>query len=1008
VYGALVPADQWVPEVELKNPPEDAAKGEAMKSGAKKGLNRMQAKRFVTDLCKYPGDARTIAEAQRHILIAHAKRLTEELAEGCKISKMPAWVGEFKFVGEKVTMEDIVAGKAPRPRVLDMFAGGGAIPLEALRLGCEAYALDLNPVAHIIELCTLVYPQKYGKPDPAARGMTGPKNPDGKTTWGGLADEVRYWGNWVLQKVKAEIGDLYPPIPDPKAGKVSKALRTSQTRLAGEGFEKPGQQELGSETPLGYLTPVAYLWTRTVKCKNPACGATVPLVKQTWLCKKDQRYVALKVVAPKGQKQVRFEVVEENSESGLGFDPGGFSTRGNAACPFCGTVADIGHVKDEGWNGRMHVQLMAAVGVRQGVRGKIFVSRDDAAGSLPGDSLLRERIGDLCKRYDLSIPNEPIANLPPDSQDNTLGITVRPYGFRTFGDLLARRQVASMLAFVGSIREAGKAMGAEGLSHDRSSGLLTMLACAFDKILDCNNSFCAWEPVAQCSRHLFGRQTINMVWDFGESVPIGSSAGNWDEHLGRVLDSIDLTVGSGIPAVVRRGTALQLPWGDRSIDAVITDPPYYDNVPYSDISDFFYVWLKRIVGNLYPEHFASLESPKKGEAIADPDRHGGDGDKAKRAYEEMMAKAFTEANRALKPGGEMVVVYAHKTTLGWATLVDALRRAGFTVTEAWPLDTENTSRLRAMNSAALASSIFLVARKRDANAGTGSYETDVRPDLERIVRERVETLWDMEIMGADLVIACVGAGLRAFTRYGRVEFANGEEVPAERFLTEVETVVLESILDRLSKEAAKTAKETAKANGAKADGNGHGQDARGTSLAGVDAGTRFYILWRYTYRMAELDAGEAIIFANGTHVELDSSHGLCAGGRALVEKKKAKYRLLDYTQRGDDAKLGLQGDPSAGSGQGAGQAAPLIDALHRMLWLMDNRPAKLPDFLQEAGPNLEQVRLVAQALAGPALKGGGLADVSVGAESAALGRLTANWRSLTDMGPLLGPKGKST
>ena len=324
------------------------------------------------------------------------------------------------------------------------------------------------------------------------------------------------------------------------------------------------------------------------------------------------------------------------------------------------------------------------------------------------------------------------------------------------------------------------------------------------------------------------------------------------------------------------------------------------------------------------------------------------------------------------------------------------------------MDTEKPGRLRAQDSAALASSIFLVARKREANAGTVSYETDVRPELERIVRERVETLWDMEIMGADLVIACVGAGLRAFTRYGRVEFANGEEVPAERFLTEVETVVLETILDRLSKEAAKTAKETAKANGGKADGNGHGQDARGTSLAGVDSATRFYILWRYTYRMAELDAGEAIIFANGTHVELDSAHGLCAGGRALVEKKKAKYRLLDYTQRGDDDKLGLPGDPSTGSGQGAGQAAPLIDALHRMLWLMDNRPAKLPDFLQEAGPNLEQVRLVAQALAGPALKGGGLAEVSVGAESAALGRLTANWRSLTDMGPLLGPKGKST
>lgn len=242
VYGALVNADQWVQEVDLKNPPADAAKAEAMRNGAKKGLNRRRAKEFVTDLCKYPGSPRTIAEAQRHILIAHAGRLTVELEEWRRAEAQaassihnpkseirnppPAWVEEFKFTGQKVTMEDITAGRAPRPRVLDMFAGGGAIPLEALRLGCEAYALDLNPVAHIIELCTLVYPQKYGKPDPTARGMTGPPmtSPSAEggdkggvvRSWGGLAEEVRHWGNWVLQKVKAEIGDLYPPIPDPK------------------------------------------------------------------------------------------------------------------------------------------------------------------------------------------------------------------------------------------------------------------------------------------------------------------------------------------------------------------------------------------------------------------------------------------------------------------------------------------------------------------------------------------------------------------------------------------------------------------------------------------------------------------------------------------------------------------------------------------------------------------------------------------------------------------------
>jgi putative DNA methylase len=273
-----------------------------------------------------------------------------------------------------------------------------------------------------------------------------------------------------------------------------------------------------------------------------------------------------------------------------------------------------------------------------------------------------------------------------------------------------------------------------------------------------------------------------------------------------------------------------------------------------------------------------------------------------------------------------------------------------------------------MDSAALASSIFLVGRKRTHAAGVGNYEEDVQPELQQIVRERVETLWAQGITGADLVIACVGAGLRAFTRFARVEYANGEEVPAERFLAEVETVVLETILHRLSKEVG---------------GNGNPQ----TSLAGVDPATRFYILWRYTYKTAELDAGEAIVFANGAHVELDGPGSLSYGSRALIDKKKGNYRLLDFRDRGEDEKLGLPDD---------GQPAPLIDALHRTLWLMENRPRALADFLRESRVNREQMRLVAQALAGPALKGGQVADVSPTSELAALSKLTANWRAVVE------------
>ncbi|MBE7558162.1 hypothetical protein HS125_04135 [bacterium] len=295
----------------------------------------------------------------------------------------------------------------------------------------------------------------------------------------------------------------------------------------------------------------------------------------------------------------------------------------------------------------------------------------------------------------------------------------------------------------------------------------------------------------------------------------------------------------------------------------------------------------------------------------------------------------------------------------------------------------------------MASSILLVARKREGTS-TAEYETTVRPELETVVRERVNTLWEMGISGADLLIASVGAGLRAFTRFARVEYANGEEVPAERFLSEVETVVLETILTRLSKEVVGQAAVGQGAVGQGAVGQGAvGQAARLSApsqaggLSHLDPATRFYLLWRYTYRTGELDAGEAIVFANGTHVELDGPGSLSYGARALVAKKKAKYRLLDFTQRGDEERLGLPDRET-------GQPAPLVDALHRVLWLMEHAPLRLAEYLEQSGVDREQLRLVAQALAGPVLKGGDLTGFAPSAELSALAKLTANWKSVVE------------
>jgi putative DNA methylase len=511
-------------------------------------------------------------------------------------------------------------------------------------------------------------------------------------------------------------------------------------------------------------------------------------------------------------------------------------------------------------------------------------------------------------------------------------------------------------------------MISDGLDTERATAVTTFLAMGFGRLTNSYTKFCRWQGQDQKTISAIGdRQALKMVYDFSEINPFAETAGCLPFAFDNEAHCIKNLAGVGKPATVTRCSAEELPYEDESFDAVITDPPYYSSIFYSDLSSFFYVWLRRIVGDLYPEHFVLASPPKRREAVAQASEYEGDEERAKDHYEEVMARAFAEARRVLKPNAPFVCVYAHKTTAGWASLIRVLVPAGLTVTEAWPIQTEARGRTNAIGAAALSDSIFLVARRRGTDT-TGLYEETVQPELLQIAGERVETLWDLGFAGADLVIASVGAGLRAFTRHARVEYANGEIVPAERFLAEVETVVLDTILSRLSKAV--------------------GANNAGQSLAGVDPATRFYILWRYTYKSTELDSGEAFIFANGTHVELDGVNGLSSGSRQLLDKKKAKYRLLDYSERGDDAKLGTQTED--------GQSAPLIDALHRLLWLLERHPSGIPEFLREARPNVEQLRLVAQALSGTTLKGSELGDVASGTELAALTKLTANWRSVVE------------
>jgi len=798
------------------------------------------------------------------------------------------------------------------PKVLDIFSGGGAIPLEAARLGCDSHAVEYNPVAHLVELCTLVFPQRFGAT---------------------LAEDVSRWGKRIIDRLRDKVADWYPQV-----GLNDSKIIAQQLSMFGTA---------GASASIGH-DPVAYIWVRTVPCRNPQCRSTVPLVRQAWLRKKGCVVSAVPTLK-KGGTELSWEIVVGSEDAG---DDDEQTGAGGAVCLACPTPVPASYVKECGLAGKIGESLAALV--LPGPRSKLYVPGQFASECIIPD------VESIARSFGLDMPTEELKGKLRDQLPS--------YGFETHKDLYTARQLGVLITLAGLIRQAHREMVGDGLDAERALAVTTYLGMGFGRLANSFTRFCRWQARDQITIAALGdRQALKMVYDFSEINPFAETAGCLPFAFDNEAHCIKILAAVGKPATVTRCSAENLPYEDETFDAVVTDPPYYSSIFYSDLSSFFYVWLRRTLGDLYAEHFASVGPPKRREAVAQASEYAGDEAQAKNHYERVMAQAFAEARRVLKPNAPFVCVYAHKTTAGWASLIRVLVPAGLTVTEAWPIQTEARGRTNAIGAAALSDSIFLVARRRDTDT-TGQYEETVQPELLQIAGERVATLWDLGFAGADLVIASVGAGLRAFTRHARVEYANGEIVPEERFLAEVETVVLDTILSRLSKAVG--------ANNAR------------HSLAGVDPATRFYILWRYTYKSADLDSGEAFIFANGTHVELDGVRGLSSGSRQLVEKKKTKYRLLDYSERGDDAKLGALSEE--------GQSAPLIDALHRLLWLMERHPSGIAEFLRETRPNIEQMRLVAQALSGPALKGGELSEVARGSELAALTKLTSNWRSVVE------------
>jgi len=842
------------------------------------------------------------ARAAVYATLVRAEDTPEEARSAAYFRELCKWgAGETAIADARARV--LAANGGTPPRVLDLFAGGGAIPLEAARLGCEATAVELNPVAHLIERCMLDYPQRFGP---------------------SLADDIRRWGERWVARTWERVGHFYPRVGKEQA----------DDRLFGEGGDGAAARAAGR--------PIAYLWTRTVPCPNQALGAhDVPLVRQTWLAKRKGRNVALKPNVDRNALHVDWEVVEAPDPAGLGFDPAGFSKRGRSACLICGATVDGDYVKAEGRAKRMGITPLAAVMVHASGRGREYRAVGDYP--LPSYADCETVLDEL----EVSPPDEPVCSYMD------AGFRTAPYGLTRFRDLFTPRQLATLCAFAQGVRETYEEMRAAGVEETRAEAVCALLALSLNRTADRCCSLSAWDPKNQTAGHAFARQALPMVWDFVEVNPFAGAAGSIlaaTETTARIAAALS---DGGRRVDVQRSSATQLSLNDEFFDAIITDPPYYDNIAYADLSDFFYVWLNRSIGFLFPEHLTGELTPKRREITSFAERHGDDTD-GHAFYKQEMAAAFAEAHRVLKPGAPLVCVYAHKTTLGWASLVEALRRARFAITEAWPLDTEMPERSRGQNSSALASSIFLVARRRERDE-VGEL-AEVQRDLDAVIAERLDRLTAAGVSGSDLVIAAIGAGLQPYTRYASVELPNGEELPAERFLEDVQGRVLAAVLRKV-----------------------HGL---GDEAGSVDAATRYYVLARTFYGYAPVDFDEANNLARTVGVELS---GLGHGPARLAAVGKGKVALLDYSERGEEPELGL-----AANGDGR---ARVIDVAHGLLWRASHQRHSLREYLDQARPDADALRWVVQALQGEALRDGGPAKHP---EAQACERLLGAWRTVVE------------
>ncbi len=742
------------------------------------------------------------------------------------ITNFSKWENSLTQKLIKKAREDILGANGGQPpKVLDPFAGGGAIPLEALRLGCDVHSSDYNPVATLIQKCTLEYPQKYGTTGLGSDDWTGLRQTSEKNP---LVEDIKKWGNWVLSGAKKEIGRYYPDNPD------------------------------GS-------VPVGYLWARTIPCQNPVCGEEIPLVRQFWLAKKSNKRVALFPFVEEGR--VKFKVVGEGYEKWpSNFDPKkGTVSRAIATCIVCGSVVEGDTTRRLFQEGKAGERMIAVVSHQRGVKGKTYriaTSEDVRIFSETEKHLERKRL-ELAKRWGLDpVPDEPTPEGKGRGAERAF--SVRNYGLVTWGDLFNSRQRLALITFCGKVRQVYEEMIGEGGEEEYAKAVTTYLGIAVDRLANQCCSIARWNNVGEKIEGAFSRQALQMIWDYIELNPSSQATGDWNSALTWVWKVVEhASQVSSVPAIVTQGSATSLPYPDNEFDAILTDPPYYDNVPYSHLSDFFYVWLKRSVGALHLELFSTPLTPKSSEIVAYSNREGG-WEAGKRFFEDMLKRSFQEIHRVLKPNGIAVIVYAHKSTAGWETLINSLLDSNLIMTGAWPLHTERKARMRARESAALASSIYIVARKMQREP-TGFY-SEVKEELRKHLDQKLERLWQEGIAGADFFIAAIGSAIEVFGRYEKVMDYEGNVIRADRLLDDVREIATDYAVRQILH-------------------NGFGGD--------ISDLTRLYVLWRWEFGEARVPFDDARKLAQSCGVDLSVEWNR----DGFIRKEKEFIRLLSPHER---------------------------------------------------------------------------------------------------------------